>query len=80
MLKGVKRITRYTVQKKIPIIIKYLYKLYSHFRGKRFCLAILRTTLIYVLSFMGFLRFGEVIDDDDDDDDDDDNEFFRWYG
>ena len=61
ILEGIKRTTRYTVQKKIPITVKHLYKLYSHFGVKRILLANLRTMLIWVFPFMGFLRFSEVI-------------------
>ena len=37
LLEGIKRTARYTVQKKSPITVKHLYKLYSHFAGKLIC-------------------------------------------
>ena len=58
ILEGIKR--RYTVQRKSLITVKHLYKIYSHSEGKGMSFANLRTMLICVFSFMGFLRFSEV--------------------
>ena len=62
ILEGIKHTTRYTVQRKSPIIVKHLYKLYSLFGGKFMPLANFRTALICVFSFMGFFRLSEIIE------------------
>ena len=49
------------IQSKKNVIVKHLYKFYSHFRGKCMSLAMLRTTLTCAFSFMGFLHFREII-------------------
>ena len=58
ILEGIKRSTRYTVQKKSPNTVKHLYKLY---RCNFVHLANLRTKLIWVFFFIGFPRLCEVI-------------------
>ena len=58
-LEDIKCTIRYTIQKKSSIIVKHLYKLYSHFRRKLTSLTNLRTAQI--CDFLGFLCFSEVI-------------------
>ena len=61
ILEGIKRICCHTTQKKDPITPEQLQKIYELLGGERMTLLNLRTLLISVLSFMGFLRFSEVI-------------------
>ena len=61
ILEGIKRLTGYSVTKKAPITVAQLYKLYDHLVGKKAELQNLRTMLVCILSFMGFLRFSEVV-------------------
>ena len=61
ILEGIKRILAYSATKKSPVTVSQLYKMYNYFGTKTISLSNLRTILICVLSFMGFLRFVEVI-------------------
>ena len=60
-LEGIKRILAYSATKKSPVTVSQLYEMYNYFGTKTISLSNLRTILICVLSFMGFLRFSEVI-------------------
>ena len=59
-MEGIKRLTGYSVTKKAPITITHLYQLNNVLVGKKTELQNLRTMVICILSFMGFLRFSEV--------------------
>ena len=61
VLEGIKRILAFSATKKSPATVSQLYELYNYFGTKTISLSNLRTILICVLSFMGFLRFNEVI-------------------
>ena len=61
VLQSIKRILAYSATKKSPVTVSQLYKMYNYFGTKTISLSNLRTILICVLSFMGFLRFIEVI-------------------
>ena len=61
VLEGIKRILAYSPTKKSPVTVSQLYEMYNYFGSKTISLSNLRTILICVLSFMGFLRFGEVV-------------------
>ena len=52
-VEGIKRILAYSTTKKSPVTVSQLCEMYNYFETK--------TILICVLSFMGFLRFSEVI-------------------
>ena len=60
ILEGIKRIKGHKVQKKDPITVKHLHKLFRSFGGKNMDLTNLRTMTMCVLGFMGFLRFSEI--------------------
>ena len=47
-------------RKKLPLTTEHLHKLYKILGWKNMNLKDLRTTLICVFSFMGFLRYSEV--------------------
>ena len=61
VLEGIKRILAYSATKKSPVTVLQLDEMYNYFGTKTISLSNLRTILICVLSFMGFLRFIEVI-------------------
>ena len=61
VLEGIKRILAYSATKKSPVTVLQLDEMYNYFGTKTISLSNLRTILICVLSFMGFLRFVEVI-------------------
>ena len=61
LLEGIKRILAYSATKKSPVMVLQLDEMYNYFGTKTISLSNLRTILICVLSFMGFLRFIEVI-------------------
>ena len=61
LLEGIKRILAYSATKKSPVTVSQLYEMYNYFGTKTISLSNLRTILICGLSFMGFLRFSEVI-------------------
>ena len=61
VLEGIKRLLTYSATKKSPVTVQQLYDLYKKFGGETMNLANLRTMLICLLSFMGCLRFSEVI-------------------
>ena len=61
VLEGIKRILAYSATKKSPVTVSQLDEMYNYFGTKTISLSNLRTILICVLSFMGFLRFVEVI-------------------
>ena len=61
VLEGIKRILACSAAKKSPVAVSQLYEMYNYFGTKTISLSSLRTILICVLSFMGFLRFSEVI-------------------
>ena len=61
VLEGIKRILAYSPTKKSPVTVSQLYEMYNYFGSKTISLSNLRTILICVLSFMGFLRFSEVV-------------------
>ena len=52
-VEGIKRILAYSTTKKSPATVSQLCEMYNYFE--------INTVLICVLSFMGFLRFSEVI-------------------
>ena len=60
VLEGIKRTSQKISRKKLPLTTEHLHKLYKIFGGKNINLKDLRTTLICVFSFMGFLRYSEV--------------------
>ena len=60
VLEGNKRTSQKISRKELPITTEYWRKLYKIFGGKKMNLKNLRTTLIYIFSFMGFLRYSEV--------------------
>ena len=60
VLEGIKRILAYSPTKKSPVTVSHLYEIYNYFESKTISLSNLRTILICVLFFMGFLRFSEV--------------------
>ena len=60
VLEGIKRTSQKILRKKLPLTTEHLHKLYKIFGGKNMDLKDLRTTLICVFSFMGFLRYSEV--------------------
>ena len=61
VLEGIKRILAYPPTKKSPVTVSQLCEMYNYFGSKTISLSNLRTILICVLSFMGFLRFSEVV-------------------
>ena len=61
LLEGIKRILAYSATKKSPVTVSQLDEMHNYFGTKTISLSNLRTILICVLSFMGFLRFVEVI-------------------
>ena len=61
VLEGIKRILAYSATKKSPVTVSQLYEMYNYFGTKTISLSKVRTILICVLSFIGFLRFSEVI-------------------
>ena len=61
VLEGKKRILAYSATKKSAVTVSQLYEVYIYFGTKTISLSSFRTILICVLSFMGFLRFIEVI-------------------
>ena len=61
ILEGIKRLSCHIPKKKTPITPQQLHTLYIQLGGLNMHLLNLRTILICVLSFMGFLRFSEVI-------------------
>jgi len=58
---GIKRICSHQAKKKLPIKIKHLKNMFNILGGNKMDLKNLRTMVISILSFMGFLRFSEVI-------------------
>ena len=60
VLEGIKRTSQKISLKNLPLTTEHLHKLYKIFGGKNMDLKDLRTTLICVFSFMGFLRYSEV--------------------
>jgi len=60
-LEGIKRVTQYTSESKSPIKSKHLKQIFILLGGMKINLFNLRTFLIMLLSFMGFLRFSEVV-------------------
>jgi len=58
---GIKRICSHQPKKKLPITIKHLKNMYAALGGEKMDLKNLRIMTISVLSFMGFMRFSEVI-------------------
>ena len=61
VLEGIKRICCHTPKKKKPFTPQLLHTLYRSLGEDNMNLINLRTMLLCVLSFMGFLRFSEVI-------------------
>ena len=61
VLEGIKRLLAYSTTKKSPLTVQLLYDLYKYFGEETISFANLRTMLICVLSFMGFLRFNQVV-------------------
>ena len=60
VLEGIKRTSQKISRKKLPLTTEHLHKLYKILGWKNMNLKDLRTTLICVFSFMGFLRYSEV--------------------
>ena len=60
VLEGIKRTSQKISRKKLPLTTEHLHKLYKNFGGKNMNLKDLRTILICIFSFMGFLRYNEV--------------------
>ena len=58
VLEGI--ILAYSATTKSPVTVAQLYEMYNYFGSKTISLSNLRTILICVLSFMGFLRFSVV--------------------
>ena len=61
VLEGIKIILAYSATTKSPVTVSQLYEMYNYFGSKIISLSNLRTILICVLSFMGFLRFSVVV-------------------
>ena len=51
----------YSATTRSPVTVSQLYEMYNYFGSKTISLSNLRTILICVLSFMGFLRFSVVV-------------------
>ena len=60
VLEGIKRTSQKISRKKLPLTTEHLHKLYKTFVEKNMNLKDLRTILICVFLFMGFLRYSEV--------------------
>lgn len=60
VLEAAKRITRKTVNKKATVRIEAINKIYEVLDGDKCSLLNLRTILIIVLAFPGFLRYSEL--------------------
>ena len=61
VLEGTKGTSQKIFCKKLSLTTEQLHKLYKFFRGKRMNLKVLRTPLICIFSFMGFLRYSEIL-------------------
>ena len=60
MLQAAKRLDMHVVQKKEPITVEILSKLYEQLMGMPLCLSKVRTMCMCIMGFSGFLRFDEL--------------------
>ena len=61
VLEGFKQILAYSATKKSPVTVSQFYQMYNYVGSKTISLSNLQIILICILSFMGFLRFSEVV-------------------